>query len=83
MSTHPAVDVLGERAVAVQDRVDREVVVVPGDQVERDGAVAQPLVGQVASTAPTRSFISSWSSSSRASGSVASRSASSAVEMNE
>ena len=40
---HLAVRVDGTELVAVQDRVDREVVVVPRDQVERDARVGQAL----------------------------------------
>jgi hypothetical protein len=44
---HLPVGVRGEGPLAVQDRVDREVVVVSGDDVERNRPVGEPLVGQV------------------------------------
>ena len=44
---HPPVDVLGECALVVQDRVDAEVVVVSRDQVKRHGAVAQSLIREI------------------------------------
>ena len=72
----------GRVSVAVEHRIDAEVVVVPRHQVQRDVGVREPLC-RALSHDSTRSFISRCSSASRPVSSPDSRSASSAVVTNE